>query len=278
MIKYQGQKVSDQEKAYKLIHSDKLTCQNCDSVATDLHNHRKDPDDWQALCAICHAKVEAREEAWTPIGNLAVRYADIVTEINRMNNTLQARRKLGWDGLEEDFKEPQQILKEKQDKIANDIAKMSENHPIWDYFLKDVTGISATSAGLVISVMERAFNQDIIGIRDQRRYFGLAPDGVFDSKAENEKYHNKCKQIISQALANQIMMQMGMFGDRYKYHRKIVEDEHPDWSNGHQYNSTWIRVAREFMKALNLKWQERQGKEIGEPHPDDNSPQPEDWC
>lgn len=270
--------ITDRDEAWSAIQDGKVTCQKCgEREATDLHNHRDDPEDWQALCSICHADVESRGVAWTPIGTLAVRYADIVKEINEMKNRIQARTRLDWDAIQSDYQLPLSLLSERRKELKKKLESQAEGHDFWDFYLKDVTGIGPQNGALILAVMERAFAQDITDIRDQRRYFGLVPNGVFEG-AENEKYHDACKWLISQALGNCIMMQQGEFGDRYKHYREIVEDKHPDWQNGHQYNATWTRIAREFMKAVNLKWKEWQGEGVGKPHPNDTSPKPEAWC
>lgn len=283
-ISYESQSVSDfaqttdLEKAWSAIREGKVTCQKCgERQATDLHNHKEPPEDWQALCSICHAEVESRGVAWTPIGTLAVRYADIVKEINEMKNRIQARTRLDWDAIQSDYQFPLSLLSERRKELKKKLENQAKKHEFWDYYLKDVTGIGPQNGALLIAVTERAWEQDIRGIRDQRRYFGLAPNGVFEGAGE-EKYHDTCNWLISQALGNCIMMQQGTFGDRYKYYREIVEDAHPDWQNGHQYNATWSRIAREFMKAVNLKWQEWKGEDVGDPHPEDDGPRPEDWC
>jgi len=277
MITLDGQTLTDLEEAWDTIRSGEIQCQKCgDRVATDLHNHKDDPEDWQALCSICHAEVESRGVAWTPIGTLAVRYADIVKEINEMKNRIQARKRLEWDAIQSDYQLPLSLLSENRKMLKKQLENQAQKHEFWDYYLENVNGIGPQNGALIIAVMERAWESDIRGIRDQRRYFGLTPNGIFEG-AEEQKYHDTCKWLISQALGNSIQMQQGTFGERYKYYREIVEDKRPDWTDGHQYNATWSRVAREFMKAVNLKWCEWKGQDLGEPHPEDDSPQPEDW-
>jgi len=278
MIKYNEQTVTKIEEAWQLIRAGELQCSECNKrTATDLHNHREESDKWQAVCAICHAEIESRGCAWTPIGVLAMRYADTVRTINQMKNRIRLRGRLGWDAIEGDYSLALDSLEAKRGELKKALEGQAKEHPFFEAVLGKVNGIGKLSGALLLGVLERAWEQGVRGIRDQRRYFGLFPKGVFETPAENQKYHSPCKWLISQALQNSIQKKQGFFRDRYEHYRGIVNENHPKWNKGHQFNETWTRVAREFMKVVYLEWSKWMGEKIGEKHPDDISPVFSDW-
>jgi len=267
-----GKLIIEQDEGWQLIRDRKLKCENdCERKATDFHNHgSNDPEEWMALCAICHAEIEARGSVWTPIGMLAVRYIDIVRAYNQLNNLQQVRVRLGWDGVETDLNIPLSNLDAQRKTLATHLRNEAKRHPMWKNWLGHIQGVGELSGALLISVMERAWAVGVMGVRSQRKYFGFVPD-------QNEQYNHTCKWLISQALNNSIQMQLGMFGELYKQYRPLVDEAHPDWNKGHCYRETWSRIAREFLKALSLVWLEWQGKTPGKRNPADDSPLPDDW-
>ena len=278
MIKYNKQILTNLDEARQLIRAGEFQCSECGKrAATDLHNHRKEPEDWQAVCAICHAEIESRECAWTPIGVLAMRYADIVRMINQMKNSIRSRSRLGWDAIAGDYDIALNSLEARRKELKKALEKQTEEHPFFEDILGNVKGVGKLSGALLLAVLERAWAQGVKGIRDQRRYFGLFPKGVFKTVAENQRYHTACKWLISQALGNSIQKKQGFFRDRYEHYRAIVNENHPEWNKGHQFNETRSRVAREFMKVVYLEWAEWMKVDVGEKHPNDLTPVFSNW-
>lgn len=278
MIKDNERAVTKIDEAWQLIRAAELECSECNKrTATDLHNHRKEPTEWQAVCAICHAEIESRDCAWTPIGVLAMRYADTVRTINQMKNRIRLRGRLGWDAIEGDYSLALDSLDAKRKELKKALEGQAKEHPFFDAVLGKVNGIGQLSGALLLAVLERAQRQGIDGIRNQRRYFGLFPKGIFETSEDNQKYHKPCKWLISQALENSIQKKQGFFRDRYEHYRAIVNGNHPKWNKGHQFNETWTRVAREFMKVIYLEWTRWMGTNPGARHPDDITPVFSNW-
>lgn len=267
-----GHRVEDRSLAYELIKDGFVRCERCGKTARELHNHRAEPPDWEALCTICHAEVEARTCGWTPIGMLAVRYVDMVQLCSILSNKQEARERLGWDGVACDLHYPFLQMKSRRDYLKAKMKDRAVRHGMYPW-LNAVRGVGPHAASLLIAVEERAFRQGVTGVRAQRKYFGFVP-GQKRIRAEMP-WHETCKVIVSQALGQTVQMKKGLFGILYDEYRGEAGPEID--TDAHRHNYTVGRVIREFMKALCLQWRRFEGLENGRRHPDDRGPRPRDW-